>query len=485
MKLSAILQNIPHFWLQQAADPDCSDLCLDSRRVRPGSVFVCLKGEQTDGRRFAEEAVSRGAAALVCDAPLSLTSLPARIPVVRVANGRRALALMAGNFYGHPDRKLCLIGVTGTNGKSTSVTFLKAILEEAGHRTGLIGTIECCTGRRRIPSTMTTPEAPDLQALFAEMVEAGCTHCVMEVSSHALAQQRVYGLNFAVGIFTNLTRDHLQFHHTFEQYYQAKFQLLCQSDCAVLQVDDLYGRRMANELREQGKNLTTVGISRQAHFRGTLLSMDLDGSRFSCNGEPYSIALPGAYNVSNALGCIAATRLLGIPAAVIRRALKQQTVRGRFEAVLPQLLPFRVIIDFAHTPDALEKILETLRPLTPGRLIAVYGSGGDPDPIKRAELGRIGTLLADAVIFTSDNPKAENPLQILREVEQGAVRSNYRVVPDRETAILEALSAAAPGDVVLLAGKGHETYQLTAAGKVPFEERRVVEAFLAQQAVVR
>lgn len=478
MKLSALLEGISYFWMQQSGDPDCTQICFDSRKVQPGALFVCIKGEFSDGHRYVEEAIRAGACAIVCDGVFSLAQVPSRVAVVRVAKARQALAVLAANFYHHADRRLKLIGVTGTNGKSTSVTFLQSILQQAGKKTGLIGTIENDTGKRRFPSGMTTPEATDLQQLFAEMVDAGCEYCVMEVSSHALAQDRVYGLTFEVGIFTNLTHDHLKFHHTFEQYYQAKYQLMRQSKHCVVQVDDLYGRRMVNELREEGASLTTVALDHPAHFQGSGVVMEQTGSSFFCNGEAYSIRMPGRFNVSNALGCIAAARLLNIPAPVIRAGIADVQVAGRMERVFSGQFPFEIFIDFAHTPDGLQKALETVRLFTEGRVIAVYGSGGDPDPEKRVEMGRIGTALADIAVFTSDNPKNENPMQILYQMASGAETKNYHLIPDRAEAIAWAIANARPGDTVLLAGKGHETYQWTKEGREPFSEREQIASCL-------
>ena len=387
---------------------------------------------------------------------------------------------MSANFYDHPTKKLKLIGVTGTNGKTTSVYILKSILEKAGEKVGLVGTIANYIGDEKVKSERTTPESLELQKLFKDMVDKGCKYCVMEVSSHSLELDRVYGCNFEVGIFTNITRDHLDFHKTFDNYYNAKFKLFERSKVSVINIDNSYGYRVLNDVDTLGKKAVTYSIENSSDFRAENIRLEEKDIIFDCNNTSYKFVLPGEYNIYNALGTIAAARELNISEECIKAGLLDVVVPGRCERIGDKYdIPYEIIIDFAHTPDGMKNILETLKSFAKNRLIAVYGSGGDRDKVKRAELGRVGSEIADLVIITSDNPRHEDPMAIIKDIVVGIEKTNYLAIENRSEAIRLALKMAEPGDVVVLAGKGHETYQINNEGVIHFDEREVVDEILS------
>lgn len=416
----------------------------------------------------------------MCEKDLDLNTIPEEVTVLRVTEGRKALATMSANFYDHPTKKLKLIGVTGTNGKTTSVYILKSILEKAGEKVGLVGTIANYIGDEKVKSERTTPESLELQKLFKDMVDKGCKYCVMEVSSHSLELDRVYGCNFEVGIFTNITRDHLDFHKTFDNYYNAKFKLFERSKVSVINIDNSYGYRVLNDVDTLGKKAVTYSIENSSDFRAENIRLEEKDIIFDCNNTSYKFVLPGEYNIYNALGTIAAARELNISEECIKAGLLDVVVPGRCERIGDKYdIPYEIIIDFAHTPDGMKNILETLKSFAKNRLIAVYGSGGDRDKVKRAELGRVGSEIADLVIITSDNPRHEDPMAIIKDIVVGIEKTNYLAIENRSEAIRLALKMAEPGDVVVLAGKGHETYQINNEGVIHFDEREVVDEILS------
>jgi UDP-N-acetylmuramoyl-L-alanyl-D-glutamate--2,6-diaminopimelate ligase len=451
-------------------DVEVSSLAYRSSSVTDGALFFCVRGFTSDGHEFARDAVERGAVALVCERPLGTG-----VPEVIVPDVRAAMPAAAARFYGDPTSELRVVGVTGTNGKTTTAFLVRALLEAAGLQTGLLGTVKSVVGGREEPVERTTPEAIDLQATFRRMLDAGDRACAIEVSSHALELGRAEGIHFACRVFTNLTQDHLDFHETMERYYLAKRRLFeAPGAPSVVNVDDDYGRRLAGEI----DGATTYAIDRDANYRATDVRFDPAGSSFTCETPdgPLEIEtrLPGLFNVQNALAAIAAARALGVEPEAIRRGLAgADRVPGRFEPV-DEGQDFTVLVDYAHTPEALENVLRAAREITTGRLHVVFGAGGDRDRAKRPLMGRAASQLADRVIVTSDNPRSEDPEAIVDEVLGGTSGDAEREV-DRRRAIARAVESARRGDVVVIAGKGHEQGQEFEGGrKEPFDDVTVV-----------
>jgi len=478
MKLLELLNGVKYEVEGGSLEKEINHLQYDSRKILSGDMFVCLKGFEADGHDYAQKAVDLGAKVIVCENSIEI--IGDDITIIKVKEGRKALATMAANYYGHPSKKLKLIGVTGTNGKTTTVYILKSMLEKAGFKVGLVGTIANYIGDEKVKSERTTPESLELQKLFSDMVDKGCEYCVMEVSSHSLELDRVYGCEFEVGIFTNLTRDHLDFHKTFDNYYNAKFKLFNRSKTSIINIDDNYGYRVLNDVKEiEGKKILTYSLNTESDFKASDIEIKKSNIHFVVNGTEFNSSLPGEYNVYNALGAIAALNSLGIKEEFIREGIKNVVVPGRCERLGYKYdIPYEIIIDFAHTPDGLKNILETLRDFTTNRLIAVYGCGGDRDRVKRAEMGRIGTEIADLAIITSDNPRDEDPMAIIKEIVLGVKKTNYLAIENRIEAIKLALNMAEEGDVVVMAGKGHENYQITNEGVIHFDEREIVDEIL-------
>jgi UDP-N-acetylmuramoyl-L-alanyl-D-glutamate--2,6-diaminopimelate ligase len=472
-----------------AADVEVEALAYDNRRVQAGTVFFCVRGFTRDGHEFAADAVARGAVALVVDHPLDLG-----VPEILVADVRAAMAPAAARLHGDPTAALRTIGVTGTNGKTTTAYLVRALLEADSRPTGLLGTVTSVIGGSEHEVSRTTPEAIDLQATFAAMRAADDTHCVMEVSSHALALGRADAIHWAAAIFTNLTQDHLDFHPTMEDYFLAKCRLFADGrpEIAVINVDDPYGARMAGELHdsEAVPRLITVGIDApDADLRATDIRSGFDGSTFVAGGLELRSPLPGRFNVMNVLGAVAAVRALGVDDATIVAALPEAgRVPGRFEPVT-EGQDFAVLVDYAHTPDSLENVLSAARPLTQGKLVCVFGCGGDRDRGKRPQMGEISARLADVTIVTSDNPRSEEPAaiveQILAGVPAGAgTGAGVEAIVDRHAAIERAIGLAGPGDVVVIAGKGHEQGQEFEGGrKLPFDDVGVAREALRARLV--
>jgi UDP-N-acetylmuramoyl-L-alanyl-D-glutamate--2,6-diaminopimelate ligase len=454
-------------------------LAYDSRHVKAGSLFFCVSGFADDGHDFAPDAIARGAAALVVERELHLN-----VPQVEVESVRAAMAPAAATFHADPTASLDVVGITGTNGKTTTAFLVRELLEAGGRQTGLLGTVKSVVAGVEHEVQRTTPEAIDLQRTFRDMVDGGDQACVMEISSHALVLHRADAIHFNVAIFTNLTQDHLDFHPTMEDYFQAKRLLFVAGDgrpgaaAAVINIDDPYGARLAEELTDP----TTFALHADATYRAHDVHTGLHGTHFAVETPdgPLEIRSPlrGEFNVYNALGALAAARLLGVPAETCVAALANAgQVPGRFETV-DEGQPFAVLVDYAHTPDSLENVLRAARGLTQHRLRVVFGCGGDRDRGKRPLMGEIARRLADDVIVTSDNPRSEDPDAIIAEVLEG---SGHDVAhdPDREAAIARALSEAQPGDVVVIAGKGHEQGQEFADGhKIPFDDVAVARAIL-------
>jgi UDP-N-acetylmuramoyl-L-alanyl-D-glutamate--2,6-diaminopimelate ligase len=465
------------------ADVDVTGLALDNRRVEPGTLFFCVPGFTRDGHDFAPDAVARGASVLVVQRPLGLG-----VAEVVVDDVRAAMAPIAARFHGDPTARLGLVGITGTNGKTTTAFLARELLEAAGRQTALLGTIKSVIGGAEAPLARTTPEAIDLQASFAQMLAAGDVACVMEVSSHALELRRADAIHWDVAVFTNLTQDHLDFHPTMEDYYVAKRRLFeARPRVSVVNVDDAYGRRLAGEV----PGAVTVAIDRDADLRATDLRMTghrgrspWSGAEFTVDGMRLRSPLPGRFNVANVLGAVAAARALGVDDATIERALPQaRPVPGRFQPV-DEGQGFAVLVDYAHTPDSLENVLRAARELSRGRVIVTFGAGGDRDRGKRPLMGEIAARLADEVVVTSDNPRSEDPEAILAEILAGIDRDDVRAEVDRRAAIAQAIGLAADGDVVVIAGKGHEQGQEFAGGhKIPFDDATVAAEALRARLV--
>jgi UDP-N-acetylmuramoyl-L-alanyl-D-glutamate--2,6-diaminopimelate ligase len=447
-------------------------LAYDNRAVEPGTLFFCVPGFTRDGHDFAPDAIARGAAALVVARPLGLG-----VPEVQVEDVRAAMAVAAARFYGDPTARLDVIGVTGTNGKTTTAFLVRSLLEAAGRRCGLLGTVTSVVAGRERPTVRTTPEAIDLQRTFREMLDGGDTACAMEISSHALELRRADGIHVAVAIFTNLTQDHLDFHPTMEAYFQAKRRLFASplTDVRVINVGDPYGRRLADEFPAVTIGGDYRAVSVRSGFTGTDCTFVTPDGDFDVH-----VPLPGAFNVTNALGAWAACRAVGLQPDVLARALPEAArVPGRFEPVA-EGQPFAVLVDYAHTPDSLENVLRAARELAEGRVIAVFGAGGDRDRGKRPLMGEIGARLADVCLVTSDNPRSEEPEAIIAEILAGARgAANVSSDPDRRVTIHRAIALAEPGDVVVIAGKGHEQGQEFEGGrKEPFDDVAVAREAL-------
>jgi UDP-N-acetylmuramoyl-L-alanyl-D-glutamate--2,6-diaminopimelate ligase len=459
-------------------------ICCDSRQVEKGSLFFALQGEKLDGNRFVQEAVHRGAVAVVSDA--DDLKVPHEISVLRVKDARRSMARAAAAFYGHPTRTVQLVGITGTNGKTTTSYVLHSIFRARQETAGLIGTIECLIGDRSIPSQNTTPESIHLQGFLAELRDQGCHRAVMEVSSHALEMHRVDGCHFKVAVFTNLTRDHLDFHQTMDRYFDAKRKLFFGVEApapewAVLNVDDDRGVRLSAEVPSKK---ITYGLHPGADVYASGVESSFEGLKFTARTPrgpiPVESTLAGTPNVYNILAALASSIAMEIDMDEIREGIRNlRSVPGRFERV-DCGQPFAVVVDYAHTDDALKNVLTTARALTKHRVITVFGCGGDRDRSKRPLMGEVAGRLSDFTILTSDNPRSEDPLRIIADAVVGLQRATdrYAVEPDRGNAIRRALEGARAGDIVLLTGKGHETYQILADHTLPFDDREVAREIL-------
>jgi len=490
MQLKTLAGAIPVRQVIGPLDRAVESIAYDSRRVQRNGLFVALRGDKNDGHEFIGQAIENGASVIVAERE----EKNPRATCLLVENTRTALADLAATFYGLPARRLKLAAVTGTNGKTTTTFLIKHICEKAGLRCGLIGTVRYEIGERVLPAARTTPESLDLQELLAQIANAGCRAAAMEVSSHALAQERIRGLEWDVAVFTNLTQDHLDYHSTMENYFESKAKLFTQlaqqqkkrKPVAVVNMDDRYGERLLDKI-DKKISVITFGMGVRADFRASNDRMEFGGTSYQLDarGKSYLVRLPliGRFNVANSMAALAAANALGLN---LREAVlslgKSPQVPGRLEMV-PAKRQFQVFVDYAHTPDALLNVLKTLRELEPGRLIAVFGCGGDRDRQKRPLMGQVVDLNADHAIITSDNPRKENPDAIIAQIEKGFRSDRYEKIVDRAAAIGRAVELAQPRDIVLIAGKGHENYQEFADHTVPFDDIQVARRALEDHPV--
>ncbi len=497
MRLADLIRGVPVVSTDGDRNVEISAISADSRLVRKGALFVAIPGLQQDGAKFIVQAIEKGAAAIAAERPPRVT-----VPAVQVSDARAALALIAANFYGRPAEKLTLIGVTGTSGKTTTTKMVESILDATGEPVGLIGTIEYRAGDQRLVADRTTPDAAVLQEWFAKMVAAGVRRTVMEVSSHALVLKRTHGIHFAAAVFTNLSREHFDFHKDFDDYFAAKRMLFDQIDrsrrTAVINIDDEYGRRLADDL---GSAAMTFGRTDGVDIHpANDFVIDVRGlhGRVITPAGPVEVKskLIGFPNLYNWLAAIGAAIVVGIPTKTIEAGIRSlESVRGRFERIAltrrfappspagaGEGLP-TVIIDYAHKPDALEKLLHAVRDLAGRkRLVVLFGCGGDRDKGKRPQMGEIAGRLADYTIITSDNPRSEDPDAILDEIEKGIRGKKYERITDRREAIARAIEGASDDDVIVIAGKGHETYQMVRDHIIHFDDREEAELALKKRA---
>jgi UDP-N-acetylmuramoyl-L-alanyl-D-glutamate--2,6-diaminopimelate ligase len=455
---------------------DINCIAYDSRKVSSGCIFVAIKGYSKDGHDYINQAVSKGAKAVIGENKIELKNTP----YIRVANSRKALAYSSNWFYEYPSRKLKIVGITGTNGKTTTAYLVKSLLEGAGFSTGIIGTIGNIIKDQHIPAVRTTPESLELNQLFVKMIEHQVDYAVMEVSSHSLKLHRVDGIGYEVGVFTNLTQDHLDFHGSFEDYFAAKKRLFEASKKAVVNVDDTYGRKLRELLTIP---TITYGINNDSDIKARNIDMNADGVSYDIivDGELFHILykVPGEFSINNSLAALAVGFSLGLPMKLLAESLKNvKGVSGRFEPI-KMGQNFSVIIDYAHTPDGIENVLKAIKSFCKGRIITVFGCGGDRDKKKRPIMGGIASRLSDYCIITSDNPRSEEPDIIMKEIEQGiSEKNNYEKITDRREAIKRALEIAKKDDVILIAGKGHETYQIIKDQVIKFDDGEVVKQLL-------
>ena len=481
MKLLELLKGIPVLESNVCMDLDISHVAYDSRKVERGGLFVAITGFAADGNRFIPMALLKGAAVVV-----TAKRPEDDVPFVLVESDRKALALIGCNFYGHPAASMKMVGVTGTNGKTSVTLLLKHLLEKTvGAKVGLIGTTANMIGEEVIPTERTTPESFELQGLFARMRDAGCTHLVMEVSSHAIALDRVAGVRFDAAAFTNLTEDHLDFHKTMDHYCDTKAELFRRCEKGVINADDSYAQRFLDAAECE---VLTTAVAGEGTLRGEELELRADGIDFVAvlGGErvPVSLGIPGKFTVYNALTVLGLAVSLGISLKDAAAALADAPgVKGRVEVVPTPGTDYTVLIDYAHTPDGLENVLSSVRGFCKGEVISVFGCGGDRDPIKRPIMGEIGVKLADFAIITSDNPRTEDPLAIIADITPGADQAGkpYEVVVDRREAIRHAMEIAKKDDIIVLAGKGHETYQEIMGVKHHMDEREIVAGILEEK----
>ncbi|KAB3538594.1 UDP-N-acetylmuramoyl-L-alanyl-D-glutamate--2,6-diaminopimelate ligase [Alkaliphilus pronyensis] len=477
MRLNKLIEQLEVKKLEGNTDIEINNLHYDSRQIQPGGLFVCIKGFKTDGHLYIQEALKKGAVAILASQDVNIEGAT----VVQVEDTRNAMAFIANKFFNKPSLYLDLIGVTGTNGKTSVTYMIKKILEEAGKKAGLVGTIATWIDKVKIDAVRTTPEAFDLQYLLNRMVEEKIDSCVMEVSSHSLELGRVEGVNFKVGIFTNLTPDHLDFHDNLENYKNAKKKLFYKTSlCNVINIDDKVGKEIVEDLKDLKTCIFTYGTTQKSDFTASSIKFTSKEVSFKVVGPmdfdiDIKLPIPAMFAVYNALAAITCCYCLQIPAEVIKRGLNEFSgVPGRFE-VVPEIQQFSVIVDYAHTPDALENLLKSTREFTANRIITVFGCGGDRDQSKRPIMGEISGEYSDFTILTSDNPRSEDPNIILSMIEEGikSTKGNYIIIEDRKEAIRYAIKEANKGDIVLIAGKGHEITQVIMDKVIVFDDRLV------------
>jgi UDP-N-acetylmuramoyl-L-alanyl-D-glutamate--2,6-diaminopimelate ligase len=488
LRLSAVLAGVEADAPAESAQTKIRQVACDSRKVQPGALFFALHGAKTDGNAFVREAVERGAAGIVSEEEPA-SDLPAKVAFVRVREARKALALAAANFFAHPADALKMVAVTGTNGKTTTTSLIDAMVRASGAKTGLFGTIAYHTPRGEYPAPNTTPESVDLQGALAEVRDSGGRYAVLEASSHSLAMDRLWGCHFAAAVFTNLTREHMDYHKTFEDYFAAKKKLFEGTgrgapDNSIVNVDDPYGKRLAGTL----KNALTYGLESGAELTTKKFQLTFDGLKFTAQTPKGKVQvasrLVGRINVYNILAAIGGAQALGLSNEVIEAGIRNlQSVSGRFENI-DCGQKFFVVVDYAHTDDALENLIRTARELNPkGRIITLFGCGGWKDRTKRPVMGEVAGRLSDLTILSNDNPKTEDPLKIISDIVVGLQKANgkYLIEPDREEAIGLAMDEARAGDIVLLAGKGHENYQILADRTMEFDDRDQARRALRQR----
>lgn len=478
MKLTELTKELEY--IGNLAEAEVDFITDDSRAVRKNCIFVCIEGMHFDGHTKAAEALENGAAAVVVQKDMGLDNQ------ILVKNTRAAYALLCAALFGHPERKLKIIGVTGTNGKTTSCFILKSVIDSLGYKSGLLGTVKNIVGDKEYPAALTTPDCFELFSLFAQMVEAECEYCVMEVSSQALDQRRVEGIRFAAAIFTNLTQDHLDYHGSFESYQAAKHMLFENSDLAVINIDDEAAEYMLSDT--DCRNITFSVENDRCDYSAKNIRNTAEGVKYELvrTGDigRVKFAVPGKFSVYNSMGAAVCLIELGFDfREVIEKLALCTGVPGRME-VVPADKPYTVLIDYAHTPDGLENVISCVREIAQGRVITLFGCGGDRDRTKRPLMGKIASRLSDIAIVTSDNPRSEDPEEIIKDILEGIGKYSGKIIveADRKNAIRKALSVAQAGDIIILAGKGQETYQILASGKIDFDERKVVAEILSETA---
>lgn len=474
MKISEILKGIKTYDIYD--DSEVIFITDDSRKVKEGTAFVCIKGNRFDGHSVAAEMLEKGAVCVVCECDLGLKNQ------IIVNNTREALSVMCSNFFSNPASKLKLIGITGTNGKTTTAFLIRNMLEKMGVKSGLIGTVKNIVGDTEYPAALTTPESFELHSLFAEMVKAECEYCVMEVSSQALAQYRVAGLHFCAAVFSNLTQDHLDYHGTFENYAEAKSKLFEQADICILNLDDENSMSMMRN--SQGRMVTYSANEDEADYTAKYIRYKNDGIEYELVTMGYvervKVGIPGEFTVYNSMAAAVTLIECGFDFSKVLYALSlSEGVKGRIE-VVPTETDYTVIIDYAHSPDGLENIISSLRKIAKARIITVFGCGGDRDKTKRPIMGEIASKLSDVIVVTSDNPRTEDPEKIIEDILAGVKGSKTKKIVEvnRTQAIKAALDEAEKDDIVLLAGKGHETYQIFGTEKIHYDEREIVKGLI-------
>jgi UDP-N-acetylmuramoyl-L-alanyl-D-glutamate--2,6-diaminopimelate ligase len=479
--LKELLRDVECQEIRGSQDVEVRELVFDSRRVKWGDVFVAVRGTQVDGHKFIDKAVENGASVIVAEA-CEDGILPKGITCLRVANTREALALLASNYFGRPSEKLTLVGITGTNGKTTTATLLHGLLNRMGYRSGLLSTIENKIGEEVLPATHTTPDAVAINRLLAQMLEAGCSHAFMEVSSHALDQRRVTGLNFKIGVFTNITHDHLDYHKTFLEYIFAKKRLfdgLPKGSYALVNADD---KRADVMVQNTQATIVKYALKHAVDVRARIIENSIIGLHLHLDGHDFHARLIGEFNAYNLLVAYASAKLLGLePVKILATLSEMKAAEGRFDYMVHPATQTTAIVDYAHTPDALEKVLQTIGKLRrqSARVITVVGCGGDRDRTKRPKMAQVACELSNQVILTADNPRSEDPEAIIEEMEAGVPQSmSVLTITDRKQAIKTAIKLAQPGDIVLVAGKGHEKYQEVKGVKYPFDDKLVVQECL-------
>lgn len=487
MKLSELIKGVDLKSATGNLDIEISNVASDSRKVTPGTLFIAIRGLKTNGHFYIKDALAKGAAALIIEKMPDDIALPFATTIITVHDSRKAIAQVAIIFYRNPSEEINLIGITGTNGKTTTTYLIRSILEDSNNRVGLIGTVSYSIGNKIFPAAHTTPEAMEFQGLLRNMVDEGCNFAVTEVSSHALALQRVHGTNFSAAVFTNLTQDHLDFHADMEDYFQAKallFLSMSSQNRGVINIDDPYGKRLPGMMK---CSTYSYGLNKKADIRGEDISINMNGLEFNAITPVGNIhiksRLVGIYNVYNILASVGVAISYNIPSEKIASGIASLTsVPGRFERI-DSGMGFNVVVDYAHTENALRLLLEAASGFTLQRIITVFGCGGDRDRGKRPLMGKAGMELSDYVIVTSDNPRTEDPLKIIEEIEAGMKdtinkanikSSGYKIIPDRRSAIEEAINMAEEGDLVVIAGKGHEDYQIIGSKKFRFDDREEV-----------